>query len=187
MIILFFLHFSATQQTTAAASPNVSESTVSNTSLTTATTASTTEATSLNTSLPTTQSATSTTPAPGSVEESLLVGQPPGTVIKCVTAQVIHTTQGPRIVLQGLQGTDFTPNQLSMVHQQVKQQLVKAQETAGKQGVLGPTKIYLAVQPPPNAVKQETPSQNADISKVKSENTATQQSEDNTGKYKLNF
>ncbi|XP_033322004.1 nucleosome-remodeling factor subunit NURF301 E(bx) isoform X1 [Megalopta genalis] len=94
---------------------------------------------------------TSTAPAPGSVEASLLAGQPPGTVIKCVTAQVIQTTQGPRIVLQGLQGADFTPQQLAMVQQQVKQQLLKAQATTGKQGVLGPTKIYLAVQPAPNS------------------------------------
>lgn len=67
----------------------------------------------------------SSAPAPGSVEASLLAGQPPGTVIKCVTAQVIQTTQGPRIVLQGLQGADFTPQQLAMVQQQVKQQLLK--------------------------------------------------------------
>lgn len=57
--------------------------------------------------------------------EQLLVGQPPGTVIKCVTAQVIQTQQGPRIVLQGLQGADFTPQQLAAVQQQVKQQLLK--------------------------------------------------------------
>ena len=57
--------------------------------------------------------------------EHLLSGQPPGTVIKCVTAQVIQTQQGPRIVLQGLQGADFTPQQLAAVQQQVKQQLLK--------------------------------------------------------------
>ncbi|VEN57753.1 unnamed protein product [Callosobruchus maculatus] len=79
--------------------------------------------------------------------EQLLIGQPPGTVIKCVTAQVIQTAQGPRIVLQGLQGADFSPQQLAAVQQQVKQQLLKAQASTGKQGVLGPTKIYLAVQP----------------------------------------
>ncbi|XP_046808257.1 nucleosome-remodeling factor subunit NURF301 isoform X2 [Lucilia cuprina] len=84
---------------------------------------------------------------PMSIEESLLQGQPPGTVIKCVTAQVIQTEQGPRIVLQGLVGNDFTQQQLALVQQQVKQQLLKAQESSGKQGVLGPTKIYLAVQP----------------------------------------
>ncbi|XP_046429162.1 nucleosome-remodeling factor subunit NURF301 isoform X3 [Neodiprion fabricii] len=104
------------------------------------------------------------TPAPGSVEASLLAGQPPGTVIKCVTAQVIQTSQGPRIVLQGLQGADFTPQQLAMVQQQVKQQLLKAQATTGKQGVLGPTKIYLAVQPAPGtqtAVASRTPTTSA--------------------------
>ncbi|XP_012254800.2 nucleosome-remodeling factor subunit NURF301 isoform X2 [Athalia rosae] len=109
---------------------------------------------------PTTSNPTPTAPAPGSVEASLLAGQPPGTVIKCVTAQVIQTTQGPRIVLQGLQGADFTPQQLAMVQQQVKQQLLKAQATTGKQGVLGPTKIYLAVQPAPStqaAIASRTP------------------------------
>ncbi|XP_050310711.1 nucleosome-remodeling factor subunit NURF301 isoform X3 [Anthonomus grandis grandis] len=87
--------------------------------------------------------------------EHLLQGQPPGTVIKCVTAQVIQTQQGPRIVLQGLQGADFTPQQLAAVQQQVKQQLLKAQASTGKQGVLGPTKIYLAVQPA-NAAQPES-------------------------------
>ncbi|XP_022917774.2 nucleosome-remodeling factor subunit NURF301 isoform X2 [Onthophagus taurus] len=82
--------------------------------------------------------------------ETLLAGQPPGTVIKCVTAQVIQTQQGPRIVLQGLQGADFNQAQLAQVQHQVKQQLLKAQASTGKQGVLGPTKIYLAVQPNSN-------------------------------------
>ncbi|KAK9296382.1 hypothetical protein QLX08_009595 [Tetragonisca angustula] len=104
-----------------------------------------------STTTATTTNQTSNAPPPGSVEASLLVGQPPGTVIKCVTAQVIQTIQGPRIVLQGLQGADFTPQQLVMVQQQVKQQLLKAQAATGKQGVLGPTKIYLAVQPAPSS------------------------------------
>jgi len=59
------------------------------------------------------------------LEQQLLAGQPPGTVIKCVTAQVIQTPQGPRIVLQGLHGAEFTPQQLAVVQQQVKQQLLK--------------------------------------------------------------
>jgi nucleosome-remodeling factor subunit BPTF len=62
---------------------------------------------------------------PGNWEEQLLAGQPPGTVIKCVTAQVIQTPQGPRIVLQGLHGAEFTQQQLAVVQQQVKQQLLK--------------------------------------------------------------
>ena len=58
-------------------------------------------------------------------EQQLLQGHPPGTVIKCVTAQVVQTNNGPRIVLQGLQGTDFTQQQTQFVQQQVKQQLLK--------------------------------------------------------------
>ncbi|XP_022221729.2 nucleosome-remodeling factor subunit NURF301 isoform X3 [Drosophila obscura] len=94
---------------------------------------------------------------PMSVEESLLQNQPPGTVIKCVTAQVLQTEHGPRIVLQGLVGNDFTAQQLQLVQTQVKQQLMKAQESNGKLGVLGPTKIYLAVQPETTAQSQPPP------------------------------
>ncbi|XP_053625011.1 nucleosome-remodeling factor subunit NURF301 [Plodia interpunctella] len=81
------------------------------------------------------------------VEKRLLVGQPPGTVIKTVTAQVMQTSSGPSIVLQGLHGYSLTPQQLALVQHQVKQQLLKAQESTGKQGMLGPRKMYLAVQP----------------------------------------
>ncbi|XP_052861853.1 nucleosome-remodeling factor subunit NURF301 [Anopheles cruzii] len=93
------------------------------------------------------------------VEQSLLQGQPPGTVIKCVTAQVVQTEQGPRIVLQGLQGSDFTPQQSALVHQQVKQQLLQAQASNGRQGVIGPTKIYLAIQPAQNTLTTATVAQ----------------------------
>lgn len=59
-------------------------------------------------------------------EKLLLANQPPGTIIKCITAQVIQSpTHGNKIVLQGLQGNDFTPQQLQLVQQQVKQQLLK--------------------------------------------------------------
>ncbi|KAK2580560.1 hypothetical protein KPH14_007689 [Odynerus spinipes] len=119
-------------------------------------------------------------PAPGSIEASLLAGQPPGTVIKCVTAQVIQTTQGPRIVLQGLQGADFTPQQLAMVQQQVKQQLLKAQATTGKQGVLGPTKIYLAVQPAPGSNQQAQTSQASTTASTPTVSTPKQQAQQST-------
>ncbi|CAK9823195.1 Nucleosome-remodeling factor subunit NURF301 [Anthophora retusa] len=128
---------------------------------TTSNSVSTNASTNVTSTTTTTTNQTSNAPAPGSVEASLLAGQPPGTVIKCVTAQVIQTTQGPRIVLQGLQGADFTPQQLAMVQQQVKQQLLKAQATTGKQGVLGPTKIYLAVQPAPNSQQSIQSSQSS--------------------------
>jgi nucleosome-remodeling factor subunit BPTF len=56
---------------------------------------------------------------------ALLANHPPGTIIKCVTASVMQTANGPRIVLQGLQGTEFTQQQTMIVQQQVKQQLMK--------------------------------------------------------------
>ena len=191
------------QQPTAPTTPTstVNESTSTATTATTTVAAATTTPTATTTNQPpiptATQPTTPAAPAPGSVEASLLVGQPPGTVIKCVTAQVIQTTEGPRIVLQGLQGTDFTPNQLAMVHQQVKQQLLKAQATAGKQGVLGPTKIYLAVQPAPNSQPQQNQTaqtsqppatQSAVTSTAKPQQPATVQSsvpEQNIGRHRL--
>ncbi|XP_051172895.1 nucleosome-remodeling factor subunit NURF301-like isoform X2 [Leptopilina boulardi] len=138
-----------TTTTTTITANNLSTTTATSTITTTATTTTnTSQGSVVTTPQTTTTTTTSTAATPGSVEASLLVGHPPGTIIKCVTAQVIQTSQGPRIVLQGLQGTDFTPQQLSMVQQQVKQQLLKAQATTGKQGVLGPTKLYVAVHPP---------------------------------------
>ncbi|XP_011691661.1 PREDICTED: nucleosome-remodeling factor subunit NURF301 isoform X2 [Wasmannia auropunctata] len=127
----------------------VQSATTTNTSPTTTTVATSTMSS-------TTTSSSVATPIPGSIEASLLAGQPPGTVIKCVTAQVINTDQGPRIVLQGLTGSEFTQQQLNLVQQQVKQQLLKA---TGKQGVLGPTKIYLAVQPAQSSNNQQQQSQ----------------------------
>ncbi|XP_018314724.1 nucleosome-remodeling factor subunit NURF301 isoform X2 [Mycetomoellerius zeteki] len=152
-------------------------STVAQSSTTTNTSPTTTTATSTM-SVTTTQSS-ATTPIPGSLEASLLVGQPPGTVIKCVTAQVISTAEGPRIVLQGLTGSDFTPQQLNMVQQQVKQQLLKAHAATGKQGVLGPTKIYLAVQPAQssnnNQQQQSTTSQASSAANTPVSSTPKQQ------------
>lgn len=115
MIIMRKLYFLVLQTTQV--SP-VTQSTANTSATTTTTTAATSSTTTTN------QISSATPPAPGSVEASLLAGQPPGTVIKCVTAQ-IQMTEGPRIVLQGLQGAEFTSQQLAMVQQQVKQQLLK--------------------------------------------------------------
>lgn len=68
--------------------------------------------------------ATSTTTS-DITDQALLAKHPPGTVLKCVTAQVMQTPSGPRIVLQGLQGTDISPQQSQVLQQQVKQQLMK--------------------------------------------------------------
>ncbi|KPJ15071.1 hypothetical protein RR48_09098 [Papilio machaon] len=96
------------------------------------------------------------------MEKRLLAGQPPGTVIKTVTAQVMQTSSGPSIVLQGLHGYSLSPQQLALVQHQVKQQLLKAQESTGKQGMLGPRKMYLAVHPSPST----TPSALAGVASV---------------------
>ncbi|XP_033215194.1 nucleosome-remodeling factor subunit NURF301 isoform X2 [Belonocnema kinseyi] len=151
---------------------NIVPNTPAATTTPTATPTTTPTATPVTTPIVTTAATTPGTPTPGSIEASLLADQPPGTIIKCVTAQVIQTTQGPRIVLTGLQGADFTPQQLSMVQQQVKQQLLKAQAKTGKQGVLGPTKIYLAVHPAPGS-QAETPQTQtqAQVSKVQTPTT----------------
>lgn len=111
-------------------------------------------------------------------EQAMLAGHPPGTVVKCVTAQVMQTPSGPRIVLQGLQGSDISPQQSAVLQQQVKQQLMKgesngelsfwkfniqirilpAQESSGKTGaVMGPTKIYLAITPQQQQQSQPPP------------------------------
>lgn len=60
--------------------------------------------------------------------EAELKKHPPGTVIKSVTAQVVQTADGPRIVLQGLSNKDLTPQQMALVQQQIKQQLLKGEE-----------------------------------------------------------
>lgn len=58
-------------------------------------------------------------------EQAMLSGHPPGTMLKCVTAQVVQTQNGPRIVLQGLNDTKLDAQQTALIQQQVKQQLMK--------------------------------------------------------------
>eukprot|EP00094_Tigriopus_californicus_P011143 TCALIF_10753-PA protein Name:"Similar to E(bx) Nucleosome-remodeling factor subunit NURF301 (Drosophila melanogaster)" AED:0.03 eAED:0.03 QI:0/0.85/0.75/0.87/1/1/8/257/2554 len=60
-----------------------------------------------------------------------------------VTAQLMQTPQGPRIVLQGIQGSNLPPEDLAIIQQQVKTQLLKAQADAKQQGKVPPTKIVL--------------------------------------------
>ena len=58
-----------------------------------------------------------------------------------VTAQLLQTAQGPRIVLQGIQGSNLPKEDLAVIQQQVKHQLLKAQTEAKQQGKVPPTKI----------------------------------------------
>lgn len=60
-------------------------------------------------------------------EQAMLAGHPPGTTLKCVTAQVVQTQNGPRIVLQGLNDTKLDAQQTALIQQQVKQQLMKGE------------------------------------------------------------
>lgn len=73
-------------------------------------------------------SSTAVTSSTSNEHAALLANHPPGTIIKCVTASVMQTPNGPRIVLQGLQGTEFTQQQSLIVQQQVKQQLMKGEK-----------------------------------------------------------
>jgi len=60
-----------------------------------------------------------------------------------VTAQLVQTAQGPRIILQGLQGVQLEQAQLVAIQQQVKQQLLKQQGLARQQGKVPPTKVTI--------------------------------------------
>ena len=64
-----------------------------------------------------------------------------------VTAQLLQTAQGPRIVLQGIQGSNLPKEDLVVIQQQVKHQLLKAQGEAKQQGKVPPTKIDIDLPP----------------------------------------
>ena len=74
------------------------------------------------------------TPAAASVdtgnikEEVITCKKPSSNIVKCITAQIVQTSQGPRIMLQGLQKGDlFSQEQLQAIQHQVKQQLLKSE------------------------------------------------------------
>merc|ERR1719422_984150 len=71
-----------------------------------------------------------------------------------VTAQLAQTPQGPRIILQGLQGVQLEQQQLVAIQQQVKQQLLRQQSIARQQGKVPPTKVTLQLSGP-NIRKEE--------------------------------
>ena len=73
-----------------------------------------------------------------------------------VTAQLAQTPQGPRIILQGLQGVQLEQQQLVAIQQQVKQQLLKQQSIARQQGKVPPTKVTLQLSGP-MIRKEESP------------------------------
>jgi nucleosome-remodeling factor subunit BPTF len=71
------------------------------------------------------QQLTPNTPAGGAIAPQTPVTTPAGTPrVVMPTAQVVQTPQGPSIILQGLRG-NFTEQQLAMLKEQVKQQVLK--------------------------------------------------------------
>merc|ERR1712020_143858 len=74
-----------------------------------------------------------------------------------VTAQLIQTSQGPRIILQGIQGSNIPKEQLAGIQQQVKNQLLKAQAEAKRDGKVPPTKIVVQLPPSMQAKLQPEP------------------------------
>lgn len=71
------------------------------------------------------QTATEAMPEAGtSSSVAVATGTP---IVKSITAQILQTPNGPRIVLQGLGQDELSQQQLAEVQQQVKQQLMKGE------------------------------------------------------------
>ena len=81
-------------------------------------------------------------PAPAPVLPVTPAPQPQVTSVT-VSAQLVQTQQGPRIILQGLQGIQLEQTQLAQIQQQVKTQLLKQQALARQQGKVPPTKVSI--------------------------------------------
>ena len=92
---------------------------------------------------PTMVPALPTQPLPQSVVKNTpATPEPPKPPVQ-VTAQLLQTAQGPRIVLQGIQGSNLPKEDLATIQQQVKNQLLKAQAEAKQQNKVPPTKIVI--------------------------------------------
>ena len=64
-----------------------------------------------------------------------------------VTAQLLRTAQGARIVLEGIHGSNLPKEDLATIQQQVKNQLLKAQAEAKRQNKVPPNKIVIDLPP----------------------------------------
>ena len=92
---------------------------------------------------PTMVPALPTEPLPQSVVKNTPATPEPSKAPVQVTAQLLQTAQGPRIVLQGIQGSNLPKEDLATIQQQVKNQLLKAQAEAKQQNKVPPTKIVI--------------------------------------------
>ena len=110
-----------------------------------------------------------------------------------ISAQLVQTPKGPRIILQGLQG-QLQQQQLVSIQQQVKKMLLKQQALARNQGKVPPTKVTMQLpsdfaqreveQQPSEAVSSKTYLEAATASPV-ARNTEVS-SVEHESPYKLN-
>jgi len=89
-----------------------------------------------------------------------------------VSAQLVQTAQGPRIILQGLQGIQLEQTQLAQIQQQVKTQLLKQQALARQQGKVPPTKVSIQLTGNFNRA-QEQPQQQQQVAQPAANNLDT--------------
>lgn len=94
-----------------------------------------------------------------------------------VTAQLVQTPQGPRIILQGLQGVQLEQQQLVTIQQQVKQQLLKQQALARQQGKVPPTKVSIQLSGNIAMKKVDQPTSETVTSTTTQETAAVQQNQ----------
>ena len=84
-----------------------------------------------------------------------------------VTAKLIQTPQGLKILLQGIQKA-LSEDQLQSIKKQVKDQFMKAQAEAKLQGKVPPTKI--TIQLPPLTPKDPTLTSPVSLDRNESQN-----------------
>merc|ERR1719410_2127450 len=85
------------------------------------------------------------TPPPPAPPPAPVIPEPaaPSMTTVTVTAQLIQTQNGPRIILQGLQGIQLEQAQLAQIQQKVKAQLLEQQALARDEGRVPPTKVSI--------------------------------------------
>ena len=85
------------------------------------------------------------TPPPPAPPPAPVIPEPaaPSMMTVTVTAQLIQTQNGPRIILQGLQGIQLEQAQLAQIQQKVKAQLLEQQALARDEGRVPPTKVSI--------------------------------------------
>jgi hypothetical protein len=74
-----------------------------------------------------------------------------------VTAELLQTPQGPRIILRGIEEINLPREDILLIQKQVKNQLLQAHAEARQQGKMPPMKIVLKLPPSVQAKLQAPP------------------------------